>query len=176
VSSYLVAHPQGHVLCDTGVHCQAITDPIGRLGEERARRIGIRSQVGDEVVSQLARIGLRPDDIRYVINSHLHFDHCGGNEFFPHSTILVQRNEMEAARRPGGVPSYSPSVQDFDHSLDYRLVDGEYDVFGDGQMVLRLHRRCLLHPGEHGPGYTAAHPLGCCGNVALAGGAVGFAG
>jgi N-acyl homoserine lactone hydrolase len=136
VPSYLVAHPQGHVLFDTGVHCQAITDPIGRLGEERARRIGIRSQVGDEVVSQLARVGLRPDDIRYVINSHLHFDHCGGNEFFPHSTILVQKNEMEAARCPGGVPSYSPSVQDFDHPLDYRLIDGAYDVFGDGQVVL----------------------------------------
>ena len=136
VSSYLVVHPQGRLLFDTGVHCQSITDPIGRMGEERARRIRIRSQVGDDVVSQLARAGLQPDDITYVVNSHLHFDHCGGNEFFPHATFLVQKPEMEAARRPGGVVSYSPSAIDFDHPLNYQLVDGEHDVFGDGKVLL----------------------------------------
>src|SRR5438128_7078924 len=136
VSSYLVVHPQGRLLFDTGVHCQTLTDPIGRMGEERARRIRIRSQVGDDVVSQLARAGLQPDDITYVVNSHLHFDHCGGNEFFPHATFFVQRAELEAARRPGGVPSYSPSPIDFEHALDYRMIDGEHDVFGDGSVVL----------------------------------------
>src|SRR5438094_290828 len=128
VSSYLVVHPQGRLLFDTGVHCQSITDPIGRMGEERARRIRIRSQVGDDVVSQLARAGLQPDAITYVVNSHLHFDHCGGNEFFPHATFLVQKSEMEAARRPGGVASYSPSAIDFDHPLNYQLVDGDPDM------------------------------------------------
>jgi glyoxylase-like metal-dependent hydrolase (beta-lactamase superfamily II) len=136
VSSYLVVHPQGRLLFDTGVHCQSITDPIGRMGEERARRIRIRSQGGDDVVSQLARAGLHPDDITYIVNSHLHFDHCGGNEFFPHATFLVQKPEMEAARRPGGVVSYSPSAIDFDHPLNYQLVDGEHDVFGDGKVML----------------------------------------
>jgi glyoxylase-like metal-dependent hydrolase (beta-lactamase superfamily II) len=136
VSSYLVVHPQGRLLFDTGVHCQSITDPIGRMGEERAHRIRIRSQVGDDVVSQLARAGLQPDDITYVVNSHLHFDHCGGNEFFPHATFLVQKPEMEAAHRPGGVESYNPSLIDFDHPLHYQLVDGEYDVFGDGKVLL----------------------------------------
>jgi glyoxylase-like metal-dependent hydrolase (beta-lactamase superfamily II) len=148
VACYLVTHPQGRVLFDTGVHCQAIADPVGRLGEERAKRIGVRSQAGDEVVSQLARVGLRPDDIRYVANSHFHFDHCGGNEFFPHATFLVQQNEMEAARRPGGVPGYSPNPRDFDLPLDYRLVDGEYDVFGDGQVV-------LLPTYGHTPGHQS---------------------
>jgi glyoxylase-like metal-dependent hydrolase (beta-lactamase superfamily II) len=106
------------------------------MGEERARRIRICSQAGDDVVSQLARAGLHPDDITYVVNSHLHFDHCGGNEFFPHATFLVQKPEMEAARRLGGVASYSPSVIDFDHPLNYQLVDGEHDVFGDGNVLL----------------------------------------
>ena len=148
VACYLITHPQGRVLFDTGVHCQAIADPIGRLGEERARRIGIRSQVGDEVVSQLAGVGLRPDDIRYVVNSHFHFDHCGGNEFFPRATFLVQQNEMEAARHHGGVPGYSPNPRDFDLPLDYRLVDGDYDVFGDGQVV-------LLPTYGHTPGHQS---------------------
>src|ERR671922_1002121 len=148
VSSYLVVHPQGRLLFDTGVHCQSIADPIGRIGEERARRIRIRSQVGDDVVSQLTRAGLQPDDITCVVNSHLHFDHCGGNEFFPDATFLVQRPELEAARRPGFVPSYNPSPIDFDHPLDYQMIDGEHDVFGDGSVV-------LLPTYGHTPGHQS---------------------
>src|SRR4029450_11397224 len=96
----------------------------------------VKSGAGDDVVPQLARLGLTPDDVRYVANSHLHFDHCGGNEFFPRATFLVQRPELEAARRPGFVPKYNPSPIDFDHPLDYQLLDGEHDVFGDGTVVL----------------------------------------
>ncbi len=136
VSSYLVVHPQGRLLFDTGVHCQTLTDPVGRMGTERAKRIRIRSQVGDDVVSQLGQLGLQAQEVTHVVNSHLHFDHCGGNEFFPQATFLVQQAEMDAARQPGGVASYSPSMQDFDHALHYQLVDGEYDVFGDGKVIL----------------------------------------
>jgi glyoxylase-like metal-dependent hydrolase (beta-lactamase superfamily II) len=100
------------------------------------------------VVPQLARLGLKPDDVRYVANSHLHFDHCGGNEFFPRATFFVQRPELEAARRPGFVPSYSPSPIDFDHPLDYRMLDGEHDVFGDGSVV-------LLPTYGHTPGHQS---------------------
>ena len=132
VSSYLIVHPKGRVLFDTGVHCDAITDPVGRLGERRAKIFTVRSQVGEDVVNQLTRLGLTPRDIMYVINSHFHFDHCGGNEFFPQATFLVQKREMERAR--GSDTPYDP--RDFDHPLDYQLVEGEYDVFGDGQMIL----------------------------------------
>ena len=136
VLSVLVEHPRGRLLFDTGVHCQARVDPLGRLGAERIKRLTVKSREGDDVVPQLARLGLAPGDIRYVANSHLHFDHCGGNEFFPHATMLVQRPELEAARRPGVVASYNPSPIDFDHPLDYRMIDGEHDVFGDGTVVL----------------------------------------
>jgi glyoxylase-like metal-dependent hydrolase (beta-lactamase superfamily II) len=136
VLSVLVDHPRGRLLFDTGVHCLARVDPVGRLGAERVKRLTVKSKEGDDVVPQLSRLGVTPDEIRYVANSHLHFDHCGGNEFFPRATILVQRPELEAARRPGFVPSYSPSPIDFDHPLDYRMIDGEHDVFGDGSVVL----------------------------------------
>jgi glyoxylase-like metal-dependent hydrolase (beta-lactamase superfamily II) len=136
VLSFLVDHPRGRLLFDTGVHCAARLDPIGRLGEERSRRLTVKSAEGDDVVPQLARLGLTSDDVRYVANSHLHFDHCGGNEFFPRATFLVQRAELEAARRPGFAPGYSPSPIDFDHPLDYQMIEGEHDVFGDGRVVL----------------------------------------
>jgi glyoxylase-like metal-dependent hydrolase (beta-lactamase superfamily II) len=148
VLSFLVNHPGGKLLFDTGVHCLARMDPVGRLGPERVKRLTVRSQPGDDVVPQLARLGLAPDDVRYVANSHLHFDHCGGNEFFPHATFLVQRPELDAARRPGFLPGYNPSPIDFDHALDYRLVDGEHDVFGDGALV-------LLPTYGHTPGHQS---------------------
>jgi glyoxylase-like metal-dependent hydrolase (beta-lactamase superfamily II) len=148
VLSFLVVHPHGRLLFDTGIHRQARVDPVGRLGAERARRLGVRSGAGDHVVARLAELGLAPDDVRYVANSHLHFDHCGGNEFFPRATFLVQRPELEAARRPGGVPGYSPSPVDFDHPLEYQMVDGEHDVFGDGTVI-------LLPTYGHTPGHQS---------------------
>jgi N-acyl homoserine lactone hydrolase len=75
---------------------------------------------------------MRPADNTHVINSRFHFDHCGGNEVFPQVTFLVQAREM--ARASSSDNPYDP--QDFDHPLTYQLVDGDYDVFGDGQLVL----------------------------------------
>ena len=148
VLSFLVTHPRGRLLFDTGVHCQARVDPLTHLGAERMKRLTVKSEPGDDVVPQLARLGLEPGDVRYVANSHLHFDHCGGNEFFPRATFLVQRPELEAARRLGFVPSYSPSPIHFEHPLDYQVIDGEYDVFGDGTVV-------LLPTYGHTPGHQS---------------------
>jgi glyoxylase-like metal-dependent hydrolase (beta-lactamase superfamily II) len=144
VSSYLIVHPQGKVLFDTGIHCGARTDPAGRLGKRIASLFGIRSQAGEDPVGQLALLGLEPEDIRYVVNSHFHFDHCGCNASFPRAQFLVQRAELAAARAEPG--RYDP--KDWDMPLDYRAVDGEHDVFGDGSVVL------LPTPG-HTPGHQS---------------------
>ena len=51
VISFLINHPKGHVVVDTGVHRQAISDPVGRLGERRAGLFRIRSAASDEVAT-----------------------------------------------------------------------------------------------------------------------------
>lgn len=135
VPSYLITHPKGNVVFDTGIHCQAITDPIGRLGEI-ARTFVSRTKPGEEIETQLAKFKLTTNDIAYVINSHFHFDHCGGNEFFPRSTILVQKNEMAAARDPELRKKAFFDPKDYDHQLHYQEVSGEYDIFGDGTLML----------------------------------------
>ncbi len=147
VPSYLICHPRGNVLFDTGVHCQAIHDPEGRLGF-LAKIFAVRSQEDHEIVSQLARLGMRPDEIRYVVNSHFHFDHAGGNEFFPKATFLVQKKEMEGARDPEVAKKNGFDPKDFDHPLDYQLVDGEQDIFGDGRLI-------LLPTHGHTPGHQS---------------------
>jgi glyoxylase-like metal-dependent hydrolase (beta-lactamase superfamily II) len=142
VSSYLIVHPRGRVLFDTGIHCDALTDPVARLGKRVAGLFAIRSRAGEDVVSQLAILGVRADDIQYVVTSHFHFDHCGCNTSFPRATFLVQRAEMELARSERS--RYNP--KDWDHPLDYRLIDGELDLFGDGALVVLPT-----------PGHTAGH-------------------
>lgn len=147
VPSYLITHPKGNVLFDTGIHCQAIHDPIGRLGEV-ARVFVPRTQPGQEIIAQLAHLRLTPDDITYVINSHFHFDHAGGNEFFPRSTFLVQKPELDAARDPVLRKKAFFDPKDFDHQLHYQPVSGEYDIFGDGSLV-------LLPTYGHTPGHQS---------------------
>jgi N-acyl homoserine lactone hydrolase len=155
VECLLIIHPRGRLLFDTGLHCETMTNMLGRYGEERAKRFGVHSKVGDDVVSQLARLGLAPADVTYVANSHWHFDHCGANASFPDTPILVQKREMEAARSPEVLAQgrYRPSRVDYDHPLRYQAVDGEHDVFGDGSVVLWPtyghtpgHQSLLLRP------------------------------
>lgn len=135
VPSYLITHPKGNIVFDTGVHCQAIDDPIGRLGEI-ANMLVSRTKPGEEIITQLAQFKLTPDDISYVINSHFHFDHAGGNEFFTKSTILVQKNEMAATKDPELRKKALFDPKDYDHPLNYQEVTGEHDIFGDGTLVL----------------------------------------
>jgi glyoxylase-like metal-dependent hydrolase (beta-lactamase superfamily II) len=132
-----------------------MTNMLGRYGEERARRFGVHSRPGDDVVSGLARLGLAPADVTCVANSHWHFDHCGANESFPGVPILVQQREMDAARSPEVLAAgrYRPSPPDYDHPLRYQGVEGEHDVFGDGQVLLIPtyghtpgHQSLLLRP------------------------------
>lgn len=163
VSSYLVAHPKGRLLFDTGMHCNVAGDPVGCLGEAMAKMFKVRSRPGEDVLGQLALLGLKPDDVSYVVNSHFHFDHCGCNVFFQRAQFLVQRAEMEAARAPGG----HYSTRDWDQPVDYRLIDGEHDVFGDGSVV------CIPTYG-HTPGHQSLKVRTEKGEIVLTGDACYF--
>lgn len=132
VPGYLVIHPKGKLLFDTGIACNAASDPAGLLGERIARLYRLTGGASDNVIAQLALHGLAPEDITHVVSSHLHFDHCGCNSLFPRARIFVQRAEMEAARAPGS--TYDRRLWDL--PLDYQLVDGEHDIFGDGSVML----------------------------------------
>ncbi len=142
VASWLVVHPQGKVLFDTGISCDALADPAGRLGRRVASLFRIRAGADDNPVARLAALGIEPGDIRTVVNSHFHFDHCGCNTSFPRAQFLVQRAELAMARSEGS--RYNP--KDWNHPLDYRELDGEHDVFGDGKVVVLPT-----------PGHTAGH-------------------
>ena len=57
--------------------------------------------------AQLKRFDLTPEDIRLVVNTHLHLDHCAGNCFLPNARFVAQRSELEYALDP--LPAHRPA-------------------------------------------------------------------
>jgi len=140
---FVILHPRGNVLFDTGPHPSVFRDAYSRWG-------GLAKAfepIGDDrsgILDPLDSLRIKPGDIRYVVNSHLHFDHAGGNQFFPQSTFLVSRNELEWARNPDH-EGKGYFRADWDHPLSYQAVEGSCDIYGDGSLTI------IPLPG-HAPG------------------------
>lgn len=83
---YLIGHPQGLVLFDTGMGSHPEVDAYYRI-----HRIGLPEA--------LAAAGARVGDLTLAANCHLHFDHCGGNPLLGTIPVFVQRAELAAARQ-----------------------------------------------------------------------------
>lgn len=148
VSCILLRHPQGNVLFDTGCHPSVPEQPEARWGGLAKLMVPIM-QAGDNVLTGLSCIGLRPDDIDVVVCSHLHPDHCGCNAFFKRATFMIHKDEITAARAPAA-EAQGYLAAEWDHSAPTDAISGERDVFGDGRIVL------TPLPG-HTPGTMGAH-------------------
>ena len=89
---------EGNVLFDTGNNDKIIKDPTYWGAMFTALKPVNTPDVA--IDTQLQKIGLKPDDIKYVVPSHLHLDHGGNVGKFPNSTIVVQRDEIQNAFWP----------------------------------------------------------------------------
>lgn len=149
VACYLLRHPQGNVLFDTGCHPGLAADPEGRIGAA-ARAMVPLAPPEDNVVTSLAAAGLVPADIDMVVNSHLHTDHCGCNLFFNRARFVAHAAEIAAARDAAneGKGYFRQDWDAGDDGAGFRAIDAQLDVFGDGRLVL------LPLPG-HSPGTLA---------------------
>lgn len=134
VSCVLLRHAQGNVLFDTGCHPGVLQDPAARWGSMASMMAPI-GRPEDNVISELATLGLQPDDIDIVVNSHFHTDHCGCNGFFQRATVFCHYRELEAAQAPDAVQNgFLPA--DWQHPMPMQAVHGEHDLFGDGRLIL----------------------------------------
>jgi N-acyl homoserine lactone hydrolase len=161
IPSYLIEHPKGTALFDTGMHPDCQHDPAGRVGARVAGLFAFDYRPGEEISARLRALGRDPAKIDLVINSHFHFDHVGGNALIPNATMLVQRREWDAGMDPDIAARRGFNPRDFDLGHKLRLVDGEHDVFGDGSVV------CLPTHG-HTPGHQSLKLRLDSGDIVLA--------
>ena len=98
VGFYLIRHPKGDVLFDCGNNDKIITDPdywgpfVKALDPGRSPDVAIDAQ--------LAKINVKPSDIKYVVLGHFHVDHAGNIGKFLDSTFVYQRDEIKNAFWP----------------------------------------------------------------------------
>ena len=100
ISSALIRHKQGNVLFDTGCHPSVVEHGEERWGSLMKVMTPLM-RAEDTLLPSLACVGVSPDDIDIVVNSHFHPDHCGCNAFFKKATIMVHAREIEAANTAG---------------------------------------------------------------------------
>jgi glyoxylase-like metal-dependent hydrolase (beta-lactamase superfamily II) len=151
---FLIDHPKGLVVFDTGVDVDRVEDPF----------LEVRPQ--QRLDRQITSLGYRPADVRYVILSHLHLDHVGCMPLFPDATFIVRRQELRAAWWPD---AYEGGY-DFDALLRTRhlnylqpATDEALDVFGDGTLV------CINTKGHSEGHQSLVVTLPRAGRVVLAG-------
>jgi len=123
----LIEHDDGLVLIDTGIGNKENDKFIDIYGVENRGANG-KTQLEDA----LGELGHRPEDVRWVINTHLHFDHAGGNETlhglaFPRARYVVQKNELNFARHTNERTAGSYLPHNF-AATPFQLIDGETEI------------------------------------------------
>ena len=151
VSFFVVKHPKGVVLFDTGNNDKLITDTNYWPAVFRALVTTPTPSMTPEVAIdvQLAKIGVKPEDVRYVVMSHLHMDHAGNIGKFKKSTFIIQRDEIHGAfwPEPGTASSFipadfmplrvEPGTSKNANAQPVIELAGDHDVFGDGTLVVK---------------------------------------
>src|SRR5512144_55575 len=138
VSFYVLKHPKGNVMFDTGNNDKTITNAEGWWGP-LAKGFGLKMTQNDAIPVQLAKIGLKTSDIKYVVVGHMHLDHGGNVSQFPDSTLVVQNDEMKAAWWPdvGYSVYYIPGDFADTKKMNVIRLEGDLDLFGDRSFEIR---------------------------------------
>ena len=163
-SCYLVVHPNGSLLWDAGLPDGLVHTPEGKTVYNT-----FTMRVTRTLVAQLQEIGHGPEMVGYLGISHMHGDHIGNVGLFPHATLLIQREEHDAAFGPdAGKFGFDPALYPSLRSNPAKLLEGDHDVFGDGTVIIK---RTLGHT----PGHQALFiKLPKTGNILLSGDLVHF--
>jgi N-acyl homoserine lactone hydrolase len=137
---FLIRHPKGMLLWDTGLGDKLAANANG------VDNSGVHMRVPFALVGQLEKLKLTPADVTYMAFSHFHFDHTGNANAFPSSTWILNSNELNWALGTPTPFGVDPSTFSAYKSAKTQMIDGDFDVFGDGRV------RILKAPG-HTPGH-----------------------
>jgi len=137
VYSVLVEHPDGLFMFDTGYDLAHV---------ERVLPFELPEQTEAQTIpAQLALCGFHPEQVKYVVNSHFHFDHVGGNKFLTGATTFVHKEELRHAKVPEPFEHLGYSDLTFDFpGVKYETIMGDIELL-DGVWLYQT------------PGHTAGH-------------------
>ncbi len=110
IYAWVVEHPEGVIVIDTGETART-SEPGYFPPWHPYFRLGVRESVKpeEEIGPQLQALGIPPEEVRWVVLTHLHMDHAGGLHHFPEAEIIVSRKEYELASGfMGQVRGYLP--------------------------------------------------------------------
>ncbi len=157
VPCFLVIHPKGILLFDTGLSDRLVGRPLWENVDGGYGQIRFATLRG-----ALADIGVTPGDITYLALSHSHWDHVGNANDYAGSIWLAQKAELDFMFGKDADPAYLPLYSALAHA--HKVVfAGDHDVFGDGTVILKFT------PG-HTPGHQALYvKLARTGGVVLSG-------
>jgi glyoxylase-like metal-dependent hydrolase (beta-lactamase superfamily II) len=142
----LIRTPDKIVLVDTG---------LGEKFSKRSKEI-YRTERNQDLFSSLAAFNIQRSDVDFVINTHLHFDHCGGNTVkmkdryvpaFPNARYIIQKAEWDNANQPNEKTRSSYRPSDFlplQEAGQVQLIEGDHDVCSGIKAVVT-------------PGHTRGH-------------------
>jgi glyoxylase-like metal-dependent hydrolase (beta-lactamase superfamily II) len=142
---YLIRHAQGWMLWDTGNADRIAAMPSGLSVAGGA----ITAYMKKPLAESLKEIGVAPADIKHFAMSHAHGDHSGNANLFTAATLYVQRAEYVAMFGPEP-QKFGFIAANFDklRANPAMIIDGDYDVFGDGTVTLKA-----------APGHTPGHQV-----------------
>jgi N-acyl homoserine lactone hydrolase len=137
-------------------------------------RLGPHSCSPDQSLAvQLGKHGVKPEDVKTLILTHLHYDHAGGCAQLPNARIVVQRSEMMAAAAPMGpaaLPIGGKSLF-YDRADIAELIDPLWDrlelIEGDVEPFPGLN--CVLYANSHTPGHQCIFVQTKIGTAAIVG-------
>jgi N-acyl homoserine lactone hydrolase len=157
VPCFLVIHPKGILLFDTGLSDRLVGRPLWENVADGYGQIRFNTLRG-----ALADIGVTPADITYLAISHWHWDHVGNANDYAGSIWLTQKAELDFMFGKDADPVCLPLYSALAHARKV-VFEGDHDVFGDGTVVLMFT-----------PGHTVGHQslyvkLARTGGVVLSG-------
>ncbi len=173
--SWVIEHPEGLIVIDTGERAGsrnlgtylACADPGNNFFITRNFKVNVETE--SELRPQLIKLGLEPTDVRWVIQTHLHFDHANGFDFFPKAEVLVSKAELEGQRRqPTGAVSclypanFNPTAlgyeaQSYETFPGYHALTNAEDVvivptnghsYGHQSVLLRDNEQTFFFAGD----------------------------
>ncbi len=157
VPYFLVDVDGTKILIDTGISPGSIDDPRGTWGDVVDVYYPVMKKE-EAPVEALSKLGIKPEDIAYIIQTHLHLDHAGSTKFFPNAKVIVQLNELRYAFFPDPLMDAAYIKNDIkDPNIKWEPIVGFRSLFNGKIFIIPTpghtpgHQSILVRLQKHPP-------------------------